>query len=631
MSAVPGQLVDGRYEVVERVGTGGMADVFRADDRQLGRPVALKLLHPRFAEDAHFVERFRREASAAAGLSHPNVVGVYDRGEWEGRPYIAMEYMPGRTLKDLVDEQGQLPVPLAIELTVQVLRAARFAHRKGIIHRDLKPHNVMVDEEGRAKVTDFGIARAGASDMTQTGSLLGTAQYLAPEQAQGERVTPATDLYSVGVLLYELLTGRVPFEAESPVTVALKHVSEPPVPPSRLNPAVPPELDAVVLRALAKDPAARFADADAFIAALEGVRAGGPVSAGVVEEVVEAPPVDEPRRRWPWLVLAALALAGLVAAALLLTRDPERVRVPSVVGSSVEEASARLRAAGFAVDSDRQASRRPRGQVIRQAPRAGTRREEGSTVRLVVSAGPPSRAVPDLVGRPRADAERRLEDLGFTVRVHERASESVEVGRVVSIRPAPGTQLEVGEGVRLVVSTGPPPVAVPRVVGLPEAQARAALEGAGLVVGEVTPEESTEVDPGIVLRQGFEAGASVRPGTAVALVVATEPEPVEVPEVEGRTLAAARRALTARGLEVAVERIPVTDPALDGRVVEQDPAGGDQLEPGGSVTLTVGRFDEGAAEPDGGPDPGSEEGGQPEATEGTEGTEGTDPGAEPQP
>src|SRR3712207_3949302 len=236
-----------------------MADVYCAEDLQLGRRVALKLLYDRFAEDGEFVERFRREASSAAGLQHPNVVGVFDRGEWDGTYYIAMEYLPGRSLKQLVRDHGALEPALAVSIVLQILKAARFAHRRGVVHRDIKPHNVIVDDEGRAKVTDFGIARAGASDMTQTGSIMGTAQYLSPEQAQGQAVTPRSDLYSIGVILYELLTGRVPFTGDSAVTIALKQVSEPPLPPRQLVPSIPPELEAIVLRALEKDPARRFA------------------------------------------------------------------------------------------------------------------------------------------------------------------------------------------------------------------------------------------------------------------------------------------------------------------------------------------------------------------------------------
>src|SRR5438270_5430473 len=260
--AVIGSFIDHRYKVVSRLGSGGMADVYLAEDEQLGRKIALKLLHRRFAEDPGFVERFRREAQAAAGLQHPNVVGVYDRGGYDETYYIAMEYVPGRTLKQLIRDEAPLDPVRAIDIAIQILKASRFAHRRGVIHRDLKPHNVIVDDSGHVKVTDFGIARAGASDMTETGSIMGTAQYLSPEQAQGHAVSASADLYSVAVVLYEMLTGRVPFDAESAVTIALKHVSEAPAAPTAHNASIPPELEQVVMWALNKNPADRPQDAD---------------------------------------------------------------------------------------------------------------------------------------------------------------------------------------------------------------------------------------------------------------------------------------------------------------------------------------------------------------------------------
>jgi serine/threonine protein kinase len=325
-------VVDGRYRVLHRLGSGGMAEVYCAQDLQLGRKVALKILYRRFAEDGEFVERFRREASSAAGLQHQHVVAVYDRGEYDGTYYIAMEYLEGRSLKTIIQQEAPLDPDRAIDLTIQILRAARFAHRRGIIHRDLKPHNVIVDADGRAKVTDFGIARAGASDMTQTGSIMGTAQYLSPEQAQGHAVSAASDIYSIGIMLYEMLTGRVPFEGESAVTVALKQVNERATPPSAYNAAVTPELEEAVMRALEKDPARRYPDADAFIAALQAARDG---TATAVLAPVAAAPLDPPSEayvypeeplapreprdggRW-WLWLLAVLVAGIGLAAVLL-------------------------------------------------------------------------------------------------------------------------------------------------------------------------------------------------------------------------------------------------------------------------------------------------------------------------
>jgi serine/threonine-protein kinase len=268
----PSRVVDGRYRVSDRIGSGGMATVYRAEDLVLGRTVALKVLHRCLADDDELVSRFRREAMSAAVIRHEHVVAVYDRGTWEGTHYIAMEYVDGRSLKSIVREEAPLAPQRAIDLAVQLLRAAACIHSHGVIHRDLKPDNAIVDGDGRLKVTDFGIAHTEVSDLTRTGSIIGSVRYLSPEQADGRALTASSDLYSVGVILYELLTGRVPFDGEGAVSVALKHINERPAPPSGFNASIPPELEAVVMCALEKDPAQRFADADAFITALERAR-----------------------------------------------------------------------------------------------------------------------------------------------------------------------------------------------------------------------------------------------------------------------------------------------------------------------------------------------------------------------
>src|SRR3954464_4092451 len=320
-----GAVVDGRYWIERRIGSGGMADVYVAADSQLGREVAIKMLHRRFSRDQEFVERFRREASAAAGLQHPNVVSVFDRGEYDGTYYIAMEYLPGKTLKEVLREEAPLDQLRAIDYAIQILQAAAFAHRRGIIHRDFKPHNVMVGPDGRLKVTDFGITRAGASEMTETGSIMGTAQYLSPEQAQGQRVGAQSDLYSIGVMLYEMLTGRVPFSGDSAVSIALKHVSEVPARLRDLRPDVHPRLEQAVGRALLKDPAQRYASADEFIAALEQARAAiasgengapGGTSSWMPPVLPDEEERDQRGARWPWIVLVLLLLGLVVAAAI---------------------------------------------------------------------------------------------------------------------------------------------------------------------------------------------------------------------------------------------------------------------------------------------------------------------------
>jgi eukaryotic-like serine/threonine-protein kinase len=621
-------VVDGRYRIMGRLGSGGMADVYCAEDLQLGRKVALKLLYRRFAEAEQFVERFRREASAAAGLQHPNVVSVYDRGEWDGTYYIAMEYLEGEPLKTLIQRQAPLDPLLAIDLTAQILRAVRFAHRRGVIHRDIKPHNVIVDGEGRAKVTDFGIALAGASDMTETGSIMGTAQYLSPEQAQGHAVSGQSDLYSVGIVLYEMLTGRVPFEGDTAVAIALKQVAELPLPPRQLVPSVPPALEDVVLRALAKDPSHRFPDADAFIAALEQARAtvgpdGAAVAAGPATSafapVAEVPVlVEDPERRrsrWPWVV-AGVVLAALAVALVLFLTDAEEREVPRVVGANSAVAARVLRDAGFTADVTRVRSDRPEDRVIGQDPAPGTELEEGSTVALTVSAGPGTEAVPDVEGRPLAEARAALEQAGFETRTRRVFSDDVATGRVISTTPPGGTQAERGSRVTLVVSRGPEQVQVPDVTGQSLDDARAALERLGLETA-VQREESADAEPGNVLRQDPAGGAEVDAGTTVTLTVAREVEEVEVPSVVGRTQDEATEALSGAGFEVDVGREEVQTPDEDGVVLRQTPSQG-RAERGSQVRIVVGRFD-----PDLDPDPQpGDEGTAPDDGGDTGGTEG---------
>src|SRR4051812_3197668 len=387
MHVAPDTIVDGRYRALKRLGAGGMAEVWCAEDEVLGRRVALKLLGGRFAEDPEFRERFRREAQAAAGLAHPNIVGIFDRAEWEGITYIAMELVDGRTLKELVAERGPLPPAIAVSFVEQVLRALGYAHRRGIVHRDVKPQNVIIDAEGTAKVADFGIARATNSEMTQTGAIVGTMQYMSPEQAQGLPVDSRSDLYSAGVVLYELLTGRVPFEGEAPVSIALKHVNERPVPPGQLRPGVAPALEAVVLRSMEKDPALRFQSAEEFIAALQAALRA-PTRQIVMEPTPGEPWVEEELRRTRWWLwaLAAVVLAMLAVGAYFLLAG-NKVTVPSVVGRDATEAADVLHKRGLEVDFKSVESTKPANQVIDQDPEAGSEVREGTHVAVTVSGG----------------------------------------------------------------------------------------------------------------------------------------------------------------------------------------------------------------------------------------------------
>jgi eukaryotic-like serine/threonine-protein kinase len=583
-------VIDGRYRVEHRLGSGGMADVWCVEDEQLGRRVALKLLAHRLAEDDAFRERFRREASAAAGLQHPHIVGIFDRGEWDGTPYIAMEFVSGRTLKQLVLEDGPLEPNEAIELTIQVLRALRYAHRHGIVHRDVKPQNVILDEEGEAKVADFGIAHAGASDVTETGSIVGTAQYLSPEQAQGQPVSPRSDLYSVGVMLYELLTGRVPFEASSPVSVALKQVAEQPVPPSQLRPGVPPAIEAVVLRALAKDPARRFADADEFIAALQAARR-------TPERVVLEPTPGEPwdaveeaereGRRW-WLWLAALVAVAALGAGAYIVLAPKKRTVPSVVGQTSSRAAQILHGQGFEVRIVNKINPvAPRDHVTGEDPPAGSEARKGTTVTLTVSAGPGQAPVPTVKGLPRAEAERAVRAAGLHPRVRRKTSDTVPAGTVIDSRPAQGTEVDKGSDVTLVVSKGKPKVQVPNVDGLDSSTAQGELRQAGLDV-TVVQQESESAAAGTVLSQAPGAGALVPRGTAVQLTVAKAPPKVPDVTTGNPSEADARATLTRAGYTARVRHRQTSDPGKVGDVLSQSPAAGERRARGTTVTIVVG-------------------------------------------
>jgi beta-lactam-binding protein with PASTA domain/predicted Ser/Thr protein kinase len=596
-----GTVVDERYRLDRKIGSGGMADVWLAEDTELDRSVAIKILHDRFAQDKEFVQRFQREAQAAAGLQHPNVVGIFDRGAFDGTYFIAMEYVEGPSLKDLV--KGGMTPKDAIDFTRQILTAARFAHRKGIVHRDLKPQNVLIDDEGRARVADFGIARAGeTSDITATGSVMGTAQYISPEQAQGKPTTPRSDIYSIGVILYEELTGRVPFEGDSAVAVALKQVSEAPRRPSAINPNVPPALDAVVMRALAKDPDARFKDADAFLRALDAAekapdtpRAEDTAAYAAVSPSGETElPVEEEyyeevreRRRWRWLVVALLAAGVAALVAFALTR-PSHIAVPDVTGENVDEATRILDDRGFDVALRPVPSAAPRNQVVEQDPIAtnlsGDKAEEGSTVTLSVSSGPAIVAVPDVTGLTEEVARKRLETAGFPVTVQQQFSKTVPRGEAIGTEPAAGTQFSTGQPVTLLISRGVNTVTVPDVVGLDDQAALAALSDAGLS-GTLVQRDSTEPE-GEVLSQSPAAGKRVSRGSQVTIFASTGA--ITVPDVVGQTRKAAVTALKRAGFVVAVTEEETTDASEIGVVISEFPPGGSRGQRGDTVTISVG-------------------------------------------
>jgi serine/threonine-protein kinase len=612
-----GSVLDGRYRLLQRIGSGGMADVWLAEDTHLQRRVALKVLHRRFAQDREFVERFRREAEAAAGLQHPNIVAVYDRGDVDGTYYIAMQLLEGHSLKELID--AGLRPEHAVLLIRQVLEAAGFAHRHGVVHRDLKPQNVIVDAEGKATVTDFGIARAGASEITQTGSVMGTPHYLSPEQAQGMDVTAVSDLYSIGVILYEALTGRVPFEADSAVAIAMKQVSQAPQRPSSINPQISPALDAVVMRALEKDPGQRFQSAEAFIAALDAaLRDPGGQGAGTAAFAplppVVAPPAEadaerddededrERRRRWIIAGVVAAVVIGLLVG-LLLTRDTT-TNVPDVTGNSRQVAEQRLEAQGFEIGERREVRNEATAEtVLEQEPLPGDAPLDCAflgffcskpEVILTVSSGPGSGKVPSTAGLAIEDAETAVEAAGFEPQVTEVNSEEVESGLVIKSDPRGGTTATRGSVVTLTVSEGPRLSKVPVLVGTTRELAVQQIRGRGLVPS-VSEEESSK-PKGEVIRQAPSAGSELPRGSGVSIVVSKGERKAKVPNVIGKERREAVEALREAGLEPTVQEQPTDVPSQVGRVTDQFPPPGSEVEPGASVTVVVGKQAAGGSE-----------------------------------
>jgi serine/threonine-protein kinase len=619
-------LFDGRYRIVRKLGMGGMANVYLAEDEVLGRRVAIKILNDRHAGDDQFVERFRREAKNAASLSHPNIVSIYDRGEAEGTYYIAMEYLDGRSLKELIVARGPAPIHLAVDYARQILAALRFAHRHGIVHRDIKPHNVLVDGEGRLKVTDFGIARAGASQMTEAGSIIGTAQYLSPEQAKGASVDQTSDLYSVGVVLYELLTGVVPFSGDTPVEIAMKHLSTVPEPPSAKRADVPRDLDMVVMRALAKDPSERYQSAEEMDADLRRVNRGvaiSPVTEEAATAIISRPPAevtaitshaprppapyappaayydyDEPPRRaiWPWIVALLFVTAALVGGYFLYSQLQDQLSGSKTVAVGNYRGLREIAAVKLITDAGLRANpvRQPNADkqfpetyVFSQTPRPGDRIQKNNFVTIYVSTGPPKTAVPSVVGEQVARALSDLQDAKLKGRQVTVDSDKPQ-GQVISQSPKAGASVAEGTSITLNVSKGPTPVGVPNVVGSTYDTASSILQAKGFAVRRTDVKSDQPKDT--VIGMTPTAGTLQPPGAIINLTVSKGPTTSTVPDVTTLSQNDAQAQLKASGFGVHIVPQPVTDPSQDGIVQTQDPPGGTQAAPGKVVTIAVGKF-----------------------------------------
>jgi serine/threonine-protein kinase len=628
-------LFDGRYRIERKLGAGGMADVYLAEDQELGRRVAIKILNSRHGNDDQFIERFRREAKNAAALNHPNIVSIYDRGEAEDTYYIAMEFLDGRTLKELIIGRGAAPINVAIEYARQILSALRFAHRHGIVHRDIKPHNVLVDGEGRVKVTDFGIARAGTSQMTETGSIVGTAQYLSPEQAKGGEVDPRSDLYSLGVVLYELLTGKTPFDGETPVEIAMKHLSTAPKPPSKLRPDVPPELDMVVMRALAKNPDERYQSADEMEGDLERVARGARVSATTADTATQvlrrpaaaaaaasataatmiapppasaAPPptvVEEEeeyaeggdRPLWPWLVAVGFVVAAVIAGFFVwqeLSGSTPQVPANNYVNEPQASAQQQIKAAGLVAAVNRSAKDGvKKGIVFKQDPDAGSKVDKGGTVTLWVSTGPPKVTVPAVKGEQWTTAQQTLNQAGLVAIEHFVPGNTKD--QVTATDPPAGQSVPKGSKVRVNVMSGPQVSAVPSVVGMSIADAQTALHNAGFN-GNPTYVNNSDAPQGQVISQNPAGGTSEPQGTTINLSVSNGPPQVTVPDVVGYTSQQAVSTLEAAGFKVQ-QQYTSTDPSQDNIVQTQSPAGNSQAPAHSTVVITIGQHSPGPPPP----------------------------------
>ena len=613
-----GRVVDGRYRVERRIARGGMATVYEALDTRLDRVVALKIMHPGLADDADFVSRFVREAKSAARLTDPHVVAVYDQGEDDGLVYLVMEFVPGRTVRDVLRQYGRLSAEQALTIIDPVLQALEAAHRAGFVHRDVKPENVLLTDDGRVKVADFGLARAisaATSTAATQGLLIGTVAYLSPEQVERGIADARSDVYGAGILLYEMVTGSVPYAGETPLAVAYQHVNaEVPV-PSSIRGDVPAQIDALVGTATQRDPDNRFPDAVSFLEAVRRARASlpaprpfgdqdapaqsqtlvvplvtDPLNPGAVPSAAGTTALRPPTRRRskaPLVLLIVLALGAALAAGAWFLGAAKSVQVPTLVNLTPAQAQSKLTPLSLKLDATQTdfSETVKAGTIIRTDPSAGADSREGSTVTAIVSKGPERFTVPQVAGMTVDDATTALTDDSLVVGTTTQAyNASIPTGAVVTSNPAPGTKLKRGQAVNLVVSKGPAPVPVPKVVGKSQAQATSVLTNAGLKVTS-SQDWSKTISAGNVISSDPAAGVVVPKGGTVTIVVSKGPPPVLVPDVYKMAEADAKSALESAGFVVKIiYPIGITP---FGRVVAQSPAAGKSLPWGSTIEIQV--------------------------------------------
>jgi len=616
------RVLGNRYEITKAIARGGMARVYLARDRSLDRPVAVKELVPEFAADESFVERFRREAQAAANLTHPNIVGVYDWGTQDNTYFIIMEYVDGPVLSKVLRDEGPLHPRRAAELASEVAAALGFAHSRGVVHRDVKPGNVILTAAGQAKVTDFGIARAMSApeeNLTQAGSVMGTATYFSPEQAQGLAVDQRSDLYSLGVVLFEMVTGRTPFTGETPLAIAYKHVQDQPPAPSTLVSGLPTGLEAVIMKLLRKRPEDRYSNAEELQADLrrflsgqdtlaEQERAaavGAPTSAVAATAAAvaadqlpatepEPEPVEEERSRTGMylaiLVVLLVVLAGVLFWFARSLGDGGKVQVPAVIGLTKDEATSQLNELGFKVlASEEPSDTIEAGRVLSQNPGPGTKSDTAATVKISVSTGVEKIDVPDVVGTTQEEAVNALTAAGLKTKITTAEDPNAAEGTVATQQPAAGEKVLKDAEITITVSKGKGEEIVPDVEGQALAAAQQALQTAGFRIGGPKKVASSTVPAGDVISTDPAGGTSVKKGTVVTITVSTGVQQVAVPSVIGQQEATATSTLSGKGFDVNVVTTPVSAASGKvGRVTVQTPAGGVTAPSGSTVTITVG-------------------------------------------
>jgi len=622
-SPLIGQVIDGRYEVRSLIARGGMATVYEALDIRLDRTIALKIMHPHLAHDEAFVARFEREAKAAARLTHGHVVGVYDQGRDGENVYLAMELVRGRTLRDILRQYGPLTPEQAMVFLDPILEALAAAHAAGFVHRDIKPENVLVSHDGRVKVADFGLARAlssGTQSVTQ-GMIIGTVAYLSPEQVEKGEADGRSDLYAAGILLFEMVTGQVPHEGESPLSIAYQHVNSDVPPPSSLRPGLPAEVDALVVTATRRDPAQRYQSAQDFLADARRVRAMLPAprpfnearptlvvstnsgssstqSAQPEPSMPPTPPATPTsfmrsahRRRSKAPVIIVLVLACVAAAAIggwyVATHLSSTVPTPNVIGLNVDQARQQLASSGLSLTVGGEAFSEtiPPQSIVSSDPLAGAGVREAGTIDVIVSKGPERYAVPDVRGQTQAAATSALDAAHLIVgSVTEDYDDKAAAGTVARSTPKAGTSAKPGAAVDLVISTGPKPVAVPDVTGRKLGNANRTLASAGLTSTTASEQYSETAKAGVVLSQNPRPGTTVNSGTAVSIVVSKGPPPVTVPKLIDMPTARAVATLKKLGL---VPRVLKGAATPLNRVYSQDPAPNTDVPKGSTVTIRI--------------------------------------------